>query len=358
MKCPSCSNNHKVKDGMKCSSCGYVFALNPKEEPKLSDVGLKSVIDKLSGTKMDVGLDEERRQYYFTRNQLYSQLYRLAKKKQATGRLGSVIVFLVFLVVVSLIVLAGLGIWWLPVVLIVVGIVGGVIIWTRPVKVNHEAIEQAVKKYESAHPIQGLVDGTHFKDLDAGGLDPEILDYAPERMLIVQRDDMADMLLLNRFYFEHKTLVVSANKYPARAFEAFQRFLESNPDIPIHLLHDASREGLLLNDKLINDKSWNLKGKDLQDLGLFAHDVDRLKDPVWIPESSRRGATSGHNPIGKKAQENVAARFSMPVDAAPPAAMMGGLGLAMIAGMALLSNELLAHQEQYDRSGASSGGYG
>lgn len=358
MKCPSCFNNQKLKEGMVCKSCGYKFALNPKEEPYISDAAFQNVIDRLSGAKTTAGPGEERQEYYFTKNQLYSQLHRAAKNKSRSNRLGCSVGIAMAVLFASVLVFAAAGIWWSPIVFVIAGIIGVIVLWTRRAKVKHENIEKIVRTYRGRHPIERLADGTRFKKLGAEGLDQEILEYAPERILIVQRDDMADMLLLNRFHFDNKTLVVSANKYPQRAFAAMQHFHEKNPDIPVQLVHDASREGLFMEEKLTGDPSWNLKGKNVTDLGLFVHDVDRLKDPVWIPDSTRGPGSPAHDPVGKKAKENVAQRFAMPVDAAPPAAMMGGLGLAMVAGMALLSNELLAYQDQYARSAAGSGGYG
>ena len=50
----------------------------------------------------------------------------------------------------------------------------------------------------------------------------------------------------------------------------------------------------------------------------------------------------------------------MPLDVAPPMAMMAGMGLALAVGSALLSEELFAEQMQRGATGwaAGSGGFG
>ena len=89
MKCPKCTNNQKYKDGMTCNFCGYIFALNPKVWPNITDMAMNNVIRDLSGPE----------EYYFTSNQLISRLYRTLRKKQrSAGIVGTILFFIVVLV--------------------------------------------------------------------------------------------------------------------------------------------------------------------------------------------------------------------------------------------------------------------
>jgi hypothetical protein len=342
MKCPECPNKQKPTAGKTCRKCGYVFALDPREAPKLSDRQMKKAIDNLSGAG----------NYYFTFNQLYAVLYRIASKSPLKQRLASAIVMGVVSLIVCIMV-AGFS-TLLAIVLGVGATIG--IIWfaKRPVVPEHEALVKAIKMYSHLHPIEHLVDGTKFRrETSKDVLKKELFDYAPERILIVQSNDLVDMLVLNRFHFENKTVVVGASKYPEHVFTACQKFLQKKPDIPVEILHDASMEGYRLKDKLLADESWNLKDKDIKDLGLSVQDVGNIQKPIWLPGQhvSHFGAESSKDPVEGKIEQGM----KMPVDFVGPGVLLGALSVAAVAGMALMSTELLAEQAKKKDYG---GGYG
>lgn len=334
MKCPQCSANHKYKNGMRCWSCNYAFALNPKEKPNVSDMAFKMAIDKLSGPD----------QHYFTYNQLYARIYRMVSKKEQKKRIGVAVAFgfigFILLSVITGVLLSGmLGMdgsgWSLPVIM-VFSITGSVWYAKRPVTVSPHTVTRLISKYKSLHPIDRLVEEKQWLQSEPTTFDSEILDYAPERILIVERDDMAYMLLMNRFHFENKTLVLSAEKRPENAFKAFQAFRKQHPQIPIFLIHDASEKGGRLKEKLIADKAWHLTDENIQDLGLFPQDVERLKNPVIFPEAEPDAGT-----------DKIDQEFMMPADVAPSRAIMGAMAIAVVSGFPLLSEQLLAEQQRH-----------
>jgi hypothetical protein len=339
MKCPKCETKQKGTAGATCSGCGYVFALNPSEAPYLSDRRMKKAIENLSGTG----------NYYFTFNQLYAALYRMASKGSSTKH-----------VIVPLLVAVFIGLFVATKVNAVVGIVivavaalaiiGFVLRRAAP---DHSALVKAINTYRQFHPIENLVDGTRFKrEVSKEELKRELFDYAPERILIVEHDDLVDMLVLNRFHFENKTVVVSASKYPEHVFNACQKFLQKKPDIPVEILHDASMEGYRLKEKLLADASWNLKDKEIKDLGLSIQDAGNVQKPVWIPGQrvSQFHSESPKDPVEGKIQQGM----KMPVDFVAPGVFLGALSIAALAGLALMSTELLAEAKKRDYSG----GYG
>jgi len=221
----------------------------------------------------------------------------------------------------------------------------GIFRYTRsPVTILYSSVSRSISTYRDIHPIDRLVEDRMFQKPSPEALDDEILQYAPDRILIVERDDIADMLILNRFYVDYKTLVVSKRKYPEHVFEACQQILSKHPEIPVMVIHDASEKGLRMKKRLLNDRSWNLMGKNVQDLGLFPRDVKRLRVPMWLPKG-----VSVYGEIlcsRKAADENVIQGYRMPVDAAPPAAMMGSISFALVSGLALLSEKFLNEQRR------------
>ncbi|MDM8549186.1 hypothetical protein QUF72_03875 [Desulfobacterales bacterium HSG2] len=351
MKCPQCMNNQRYMDGMICRSCGYHFALNPKKTPYITDMALKNVIDRVSGNG----------QYHFTYIQLFAQIYRVIKKKRKLhGYQIGCLIFLLYFLFPGGFVIAVLQISEAPfarglfVLYAVLGISGLVWFARHPLKVPYSSVSETISTYRKLHPTDRLVEGRAFRKPSSESFDEEIFQYAPDRILIVEHIDIADMLILNRFHLENKTLVVSGHKYPEHAFRACQQFLSQHPDIPVMLIHDASEKGLRMKKRLLSDKFWNLRGKNVRDLGLFPRDADRLRRPMWLPR-----AASVHRKIlcaRKTADENISQGYRMPVDIASPRAMMGAVSLAAASGLALLSEELLAEQQRDASSGSFFGG--
>ena len=348
MKCPKCNNDQKYKEGMSCKNCGYVFALDPKKAPYVSDAAMQKLVENLNGGG----------QYFFTFNQLYVEVFKLAlkSKRKKANKLGSVIGGAIISLILFIVLKGFLG---LTLTLLIVGIIPVMVIYyvLRPVSVDHEDVTKLINAYLPANSLDNLVDGKWFqRDVPKEVLKEELFQYVPERILIVQSDDMVDMLVRNRFHFDNKTAVISANKYPKHVFAACQRFLEKKPDIPVQIIHDLSKEGLRLHDKLLGDSSWNLEGKEVKDLGMFPEDVKDFKDPVWIP----RGRPS--DVFAKKAgssavEQHIERGMCMPVDIAPPRLLLGSLGVAVAGGLLLMSTALFAEQARQATTDAG-GGYG
>ena len=242
--------------------------------------------------------------------------------------------------------------------LIFIGLI--VLMWRWRPKIAYENLSQAIKKYLRANPAPNLVDGTRFAgELPRDKIKEELFNYAPERILIAPTNDMVDMLVLNRFHFENKTCVVSAAKYPKHVFDACQRFLAKVPDLPVEMIHDVSRPGLSLKDQLLAYPSWNLKDKNVKDLGLFPDDVKKIKEPIWIPTGTPARTLGPKSSAADPVQAQIDQGMAMPLDFAGPKVMMGALAVAVVAGLLLMSEELLA--EQVSRGlldSGSSGGFG
>lgn len=344
MKCPKCQFNQKYKSGMVCSGCGYRFALNPKVRYGITDMAFKLTLDKLSGAG----------QYYFTHDQLYAQLYRLLVKKETPGLLTLSCLGIFLIAIGSFFLVGALQFeMWAPALLAALVIV--LIIWLhkKPVRIPAEIPLKHINTYKAVHPIDNLVDGTHFCKPATEGFDAEFLNYAPERILIVEHNDTADMLLLNRFHFENKTLVVSAGKYPGPAFDACQRFLSAHPDLPVFLVHDCSAAGIRMQSRLMTDPGWDLKEKHITNLGLHPGDVAGLKTPMWIPEDIEGAGQKETIRMAGDSRAYLDQHFRMPLGVAGPTAFLGTMGLAMTLGAALLSEELLAAQQASAISGSS-----
>lgn len=353
MKCPSCGNNQSFKRGLVCTSCEYEFALHPKLKPYISDKGFIGIVNRLSGPDGN----------YFTYNQLYGALHRVLRKQAMNDRVLGIVLAVALGFVASWVVGTVLKItlgtgWWPYPLIFLIGVIIAVRVAKKKPAADPTLVTEVIRKYTAKHPIERMTDGTRFEDMDIKHLDRELFQFAPERILILERNDMVDMLLLNRFHVENKTLVVSLQRYPKRAYQGVKHFLSKNPELPVHIMHDASKEGLKMKETLENRKDWQLKGAAITDLGLFPKDVKLLDNPVWRPSGRAAVAGGAARPKATDPQDIIAEGYRMPVDVAPPRAFMGTAALAMLTGAALLSPELLAQQQHVTGDGAASGGFG
>jgi hypothetical protein len=90
----------------------------------------------------------------------------------------------------------------------------------------------------------------------------DLYDYGVERIIIVERPLLVDLLVKNGFHAEQSALVFSRDGYPSYIFQQAKRLLKENVSLPIYLLHDASEAGLGMYEKN------RLSGHILIDLGI------------------------------------------------------------------------------------------
>ncbi len=187
MKCPKCEIDQKHRDGMVCTSCGYLFVLDPKVDPYISDMAFKTLLDKLSGPD----------QRYFTYHQLYAAIYLKILRRNRTSSVVSTVV-LTILGIIFVFVMAGVipqaTLVTLPLVifLVIVKVIRSKQSIRRiPISSITSALEKGLRNF----PMEHLADGKRFRSGNSHNFQEEILQYAPEQILIVERNDVADMLL-------------------------------------------------------------------------------------------------------------------------------------------------------------------
>ncbi len=343
MKCPECGYGQKYKFGMICSSCKYQFAIDPKASP-LTDFAVKKTIDRITG------LD----QYYFTYFQLFSALYRLIEKKKTLNMVVIFIFSLGFTIIgyfVSLSIAPGMKSVFTALIFICCMIL---FLWIRqrPLNLSFNDIDSLIQAYTKAHPQEKMVTETAFEVNGHKNYLKEILKHAPEQVLITQRHDMANMLILNRFHTEHKTLILSANMQPAYIFKAYQQIIKKFPDTRILLIHDASKEGIQLKSTLLKQTKWALDGKTIIDLGLHYSHIKNLEKPIWIPDL----ATSNIILTRGVTEDNIKKGYRIPVDQTFPRIFMEHLTLAIGIGAPLFSDDFM--KEAIGDNGSVLPGYG
>ncbi|MDS4041029.1 MAG: hypothetical protein RKP20_07630 [Candidatus Competibacter sp.] len=270
-------------------------------------------------------------QQAFTATQLALEICRSWRKKTA-GLIGCGVVAAVIAVIVGLILNIASGAGAFLILLPVAIWVGFRSKRTFPF---HKA-RDLMDRYHQAHPITALADGRAFRQ-QAARVDPQELQYAPERILVVERDDLVDMLIRNRFHLNHKTAVVSRSGYPERVFAACREFLRNHPNTLVQVLHDASLPGFGLTARLAADPKWEFARQHLVDLGISRAVLDNGSSLPWLPpDSSRGGGAFSANPA-----KMLRAGRRVPVDYIGPKPLLNLLGAAVVGGALLLTPEML-----------------
>ncbi len=313
MRCPDCKHQQKYKDGTRCAKCGYAFTLRKKTDG-LSDYALRQIILSLTGNE----------QHCFTRTQLLLEICRYWRKQNTALTVVAVVVAMIIGGVIW-----GIAEWRLWIGLALMGLLIGVALLLRRQHARSLPLKKAgdlLKKYRDAHPIPGLADGRAFIERSAEVADQDFY-YAPERILVVERDDLADLLIRNRFHLSAKTVVVSRTGYPAPIFAACQGFLARHPATPVQVLHDASLSGFALSAQLAADPQWQFARNRLTDLGLLR---TTLHEKTRLPWLSRSATTNGTLSAKHDAMLHDGRR--VPVDCIAPKPLLNLLAAAVVAG--------------------------
>ncbi len=316
MRCPECKHSQKYREGSRCKKCNYLFVFR-RNVDRISDYALRQTIQRLS----DGG------QQAFTATQLALEICRIWRKKAMSMIAAGVVVAVIALAI---------GLFLKPAIgMVTFLILCPLVLWnvTRSKRTfPYYKARVLVERYHQAHPIAALADGQAFRQ-QSPTVDPQELQYAPERILVVEHDALVDLLVRNRFHLQHKTAVVSRWGYPARVFAACREFLRNHPDTPVQVLHDASLAGFGLTAQLAVDPQWAFAGPRLVDLGIARTSLGQGATLPWLPPDSAR--RSGR--FSADTSKMLRSGCRVPIDYLRPKPMMNLLGAAVVSGALLLA---------------------
>ncbi|MET0647654.1 MAG: hypothetical protein ABW208_13640, partial [Pyrinomonadaceae bacterium] len=121
----------------------------------------------------------------------------------------------------------------------------------------------------------------------AAQINPEVLKYSFDRVVVCDRPEIAQCLIANNFHFEHNCAVLSLDGYPHDIFETVMQMLRRNPDLSVYALHDASPAGVELSHILRTDPRWFAdSGANVYDLGLLPRQI--FKRQVFVERGGPR----------------------------------------------------------------------
>lgn len=276
MKCPECEKNHKYSSGMVCT-CGYRFVFSPKDSRlrHMRDNRLAKSIRRVSrdGTA------------FFTKNQLYSAYLDNAKQ----GKLLVVVVGIIF-IVIGLIALSE-SLFGLLLILFGLFAIGSAF-FSDDVTPRTQFDNGLDMWINNGRKVEGLLTEPTLHTPPEEWPEDDIYDYGVERILIVQRPILVDLLVKNNQHAEQRMLVISESGYPEYLQQRANQLLAERSDLQVFILHDATSEGAQMLERIQNSDWLVTAGNSIVDLGFFESDFQDLNRT----EKYRKGTHSSQLP--------------------------------------------------------------
>jgi hypothetical protein len=291
MKCIYCGADSKLRersDG-RCSACRHPFAFEPtKDRYKVTDTQFESAVERVSGEG----------KVQFTRRQLWYEFNRKWMKpgflrspwgvlplvgagwglRAATGGFSEVLLW-----------------FFLPVLGAAAGIAAGRVltVWAdhraprppRRPRIPFDAfLREYLGRFRQVHGEVGLPGLLAVRESALPAIPrevpPDVSAFSFDRAVVTDRWETAQMLVANRFHFEHNCAVLSVDGYPDGIADTVKEMLRRNPRLTVFALHDASPGGCQLPLTLREPEWFPDPAVRIVDLGLRPGTVRRLRIPT------------------------------------------------------------------------------
>lgn len=282
MKCPKCENNHRRgREGMTCS-CGYRFVFDPRKDI-VNDWRFEATVRQASSNGT----------YFFTAHQLYAAACRRLKIQWG----GGCLLLLLIGVATLFTILADDGppTWTIPTMWGILVIIGGLITLSvfRP-RLSRVKWDRVLRRWEKKNgPLEKMVRTPMLAEPPPEWAEPDIFSYGVVRVLICERDELVDWLVLNRFHVNEQTVVISQSGYPDYLLPRVNDLLRSDNPPEVFLLHDATTKGETLERHLRQSGRFAMDGATVIDLGLTPQVVPRVRSLRKV----RRSMGDGDVPV-------------------------------------------------------------
>lgn len=289
MKCIYCNTDttYPVRrgNGGQCRSCRHPFAFEPKTDPlHVADGLFHRVVKDVSGDNA----------VFFTEGQLWYEFNRRLLRKKVPGSPAAA---LIGVSSVGGVVLAVAAHTFWPLALITVpGVIGGAVLRARARRagppLQHPRISggdfrmKYLSRWAAVHGSIGKLLPPLEPQAASSPKSPDVAAFSFDRALVTDHADIAAMLVANNFHFENNCAILSADGYPAHAFETVMTMLRRNPHLRVFAVHDASEVGCGL-PLVLRGERWFLDPTvQVFDLGLRPSHVQKMR-PLSLPGGSR-----------------------------------------------------------------------
>lgn len=320
MKCPQCSEKTPDKENRtSCPKCAYRFAFRPGD--RMKDTWFLAIVRRASQNDT----------VYFTEHQLYTAYAQWSRNVKRS--FPFITLFLGFVAVMGGLILEISPFYTVPAAVAAVGLMFLLKRNSGP-PLTYPEFQRLVRQWLGADkPIKRLIIAGHPRLAKAPprSVETDLYNYGVERILIVERDELVDLLVLNDFAARERALILSQNGYPAYLEDRLRDILESQPGVPIFVLHDATPKGMNMAELLSARLPQLSAHRDrIVDLGITVEDVRKI-------------------PALKKCR-SIYGTERLPVDVLP-----AGI-LASLAAAAMLHSQTLAYAAAQQQASGDGGG--
>ncbi|HXG67644.1 MAG TPA: hypothetical protein VNO70_21255 [Blastocatellia bacterium] len=300
MKCIKCGTDNNLKDRTanngRCKSCKHRFTFDPKasKEITFTDPFFANTIRLISAENT----------LFFTPRQFY-YFFNGRKNKQAgclqalgcllifIGAIGCVILLIETRSVISLFMLlflfAGIA--------LLVPAVQRRLVAGQPKKatVAPHQVNQWLDRWKRANGSVPKLLPPPATSLEPARVNPDVQAYSFDRLIVCERESVAQFLIANNFHFEHNCAVLAIDGYPHNLFDTVMRMLRRNPALKVYALHNATPSGVHLVHRLMTDPKWfkESSGVTVYDLGLLPRQVMNrrmfIEQSEGMAEQARKG---------------------------------------------------------------------
>jgi hypothetical protein len=296
MKCIYCGTDSKLReraDG-RCPKCRHPFAFEPTRDPyKVTDGQFKNAVDRVSGGGK-VQFTQRHLWYEFNRRWMKPGLWRspwgaLPFVGASPGLLAALgVIKAAAFPLAALGLAAGAGI-------------GALLSHSaneraprapRPPRIPLDAFErQYLRRFREVHGEAGLPGLLPARESGRAAIPrevpPDVAAFSFDRAVVTDRWETAQMLVANRFHFEHNCAVLSRDGYPDGTAGTVKEMLRRNPRLTVFALHDASPGGCLLPLTLREPDWFPDPSVRIVDLGLRPGTVRRTRIPALAGTSTQ-----------------------------------------------------------------------
>jgi hypothetical protein len=208
MKCPKCQRNQRRgREGMTCKSCGYHFQFDPKQDSlsltkKLNDHLFERIVRYASAEGT----------YQFTRNQLFSSARGFTKRHFLPYILALPPVLLFSFFMLNEGFLPGVLFCGFIGLILVIALIYGV---SGKSRIKFEQWDTFVDRWIAAgRDIPGLIDSPALENPPLKWQEKDIYDYGVSGILLCNRKEIVDWLVLNHFHSQNNKLIMTPSGYP------------------------------------------------------------------------------------------------------------------------------------------------
>ena len=309
MLCPQCTTASTKRERVddKCPKCGRLFRLAPADTTSISDYEFEKALSQLSSKGA----------HKFTRAQLVAEIERhlVRHKTKWLETMISAIsenTIVPWFIAGAALVVAGIGILTGAIPIVIIALVVAVLcsfyaIGRDSPEVAREKLEAQrttadfgaasvlVQRYSQVGPIAGLLEQRRWltEGREKNTREFDLHSFGFDRVIVVQGEDTVEMLVANRFHFEHNAAIVSFSGYPQHVAEIVAKQMKSgHTRAHVFLLHDASTEGYRLAEQW-RKSDW-AKAAAISRVGLAPRQVPKVLPvhastggdvPSWVPTS-------------------------------------------------------------------------